>query len=87
MTLGAHDQAEEGLLLLLPVDLHPTPEEPVTTVLTRGGRVTGSKVTECEKPSGRNIFLLADCRHLLDWARSKHSTLVGLLLILWNNDV
>lgn len=56
MTLGAHDQAEEGLLLLLPVDLHPTPEEPVTAVLTRGGRVTGSKVTECEKPSGRNMF-------------------------------
>lgn len=29
------------------------------------------------------------CRrpHLLDWARSKHSTLVGFLSILWNIDV
>lgn len=25
--------------------------------------------------------------HLLDWARSKHSTLVGFFLILWNIDV
>lgn len=25
--------------------------------------------------------------YLLDWARSKHSTLVGFLFTLWNNDV
>lgn len=32
-------------------------------------------------------MLIAEKRNLLDWARSKHSTLVGFLLILWNIDV
>ncbi len=31
--LGVHYKTEQSLLLLLPVNLHPTPEEPVTTVL------------------------------------------------------
>lgn len=39
--LGVHYQTEECLLLLLSIDLHPPPEEPVTTVLagTAGDRV------------------------------------------------
>lgn len=86
MTLGAHDQAEEGLLLLLPVDLHPTPKEPMTAVLARGGRAAGQRSQSVKKPNGWNM-LFVENRNLLDWARSKHSTLVGFLLILWNIDV
>lgn len=33
--LGVHYKTEESLVLLLPVDLHLSPEEPVTAVLAR----------------------------------------------------
>lgn len=32
-------------------------------------------------------MLIVKKKNLLDWAKSKHSTLVGFLLILWNIDV
>lgn len=31
--LGVHYETEQRLLLLLPINLHPPPEEPVTAVL------------------------------------------------------
>lgn len=38
--LGVHDEAEEGRLLLLPVDHHPPAEEPVAAVLAGTQRDT-----------------------------------------------
>ena len=35
MSLGVHNEAKQGFLLLLAVDHHPTPEEPMAAVLTR----------------------------------------------------
>lgn len=40
--LGVHYKTKESLLLLLPIDLHPPPEEPVTTVLAGTPEYSGN---------------------------------------------
>lgn len=85
--LRVHYEAEKSLLLLLPIDHHPPTEEPVTTVLTGKDKesLAAYKYQKHTEQSRQSVH----CRrpHLLDWARSKHSTLVGFLSILWNIDV
>ena len=87
--LGVHYETEKGLFLLLPVDHHPPPEEPVTTVLAWTPQCRES-IREKNTPRNKNHRAwqhTAHKPHLFDWARSKHSTLVGFLLILSNIDV
>ena len=80
MALGVHNEAEQGVLLLLAIDHHPTPEEPVAAVLT--GRPNALALPEGSPKSQPEAH--GAQTHLLDWARSKHSTLVGLRFTLWN---
>lgn len=87
--LGVHDEAEEGLLLLPPVDHHSPSEEPVPAVLAGTQRDTKklNQTRNWARQAAQLVTPLHSTPHLLDWARSKHSTLVGFLLILWNIDV